>query len=137
MANELLRIAQRRIVGRDFHLGQDRYDIPVASRFAKRVLQRLLEHVADPSSGFRDKYPEWQRRHLAPRFFISHELVADLWAVAMHYDDAPSIENEVDDWPETGPRVSELVRNGRTLARRGQCIAANRYYGSARCFRHL
>jgi hypothetical protein len=137
MANELLRITQSRIVGSDFNLSHYRYDIPVASRFTKSVLQRLLEHVSDPPCGFGNKHSEWEWRHFAPRFFISHELVADLRAIAMHDDDAPSIEHEVNDWPETGPRVSELVRNGRTLTWRGQRIATNRYHRSARRFRHL
>ena len=45
-----------RIIGSNFHLCEHRHHIAYVARFAERVLERLLQHIADPASGRRDEH---------------------------------------------------------------------------------
>src|SRR4051812_23538779 len=131
MPDELLRIFERRVVRSDFNLGQDGYDIALASGFPKRVLERLLQHVSDPAGRPSHQNAERKWRYLVARLFIPHQLVTDLRAVAVHHYDAPSLEREVDDWAEARASMSELIADGRAFAWRRQRVSAYGNYGSA------
>ena len=56
VTDEFLGIFERRVIRRDFDLREDRHHIAYVARFAERVLERLLQHVADPASGRRDEH---------------------------------------------------------------------------------
>src|SRR5215831_15438753 len=95
--DELRGIEERRVVGVDFDLGDDRRHASIAVVAAQRILDRLLDHVADPAGRGGDQDAERQRRGLASSNLVSHELIADLRAVAMHDADAPAGKREIDD----------------------------------------
>jgi hypothetical protein len=51
-----------------------------------------------------------------------------LWAVTMHYGDAPAVTRQTDNRRETLTRVTELIGNRGSLAGRRQCISPERYH---------
>src|SRR5215831_5173117 len=76
--DELRGIEERGIVGVDFHLCDDGCHASTAVVAAQRVLDRLLDHVADPARCGGDQNAERQRCGLASSHLVSHELIADL-----------------------------------------------------------
>ena len=92
----------------------------------QRVLQRLLNHVADPPGGRGHEHAQWQRARLVARDFVSNQLVANLWTVAVDDAHAPSGERELDDRPEALTRMAELVVDRRPFTGRRERVAAER-----------
>ena len=125
VSDEFFWILERRIICSDFDLGENCYYVSRVSGLAQIILERLLQHVTDPTSRTGDKYTKWQWCNLATCLLVPDELVADLRPVAVNDDDAPSIENEIDDWAKTLARVPELVGDGRPLTRRRECVTTN------------
>jgi hypothetical protein len=111
VTDELLRILQRRIVGSDLHLRENRDDVSGVAGFAQRVLERLLQHVAYPTRSAGHQHSKRQWRDLASRFLVPHKLVPHLWSIAVNYNNSPAVENEIDNWPKALSRVSELIGN--------------------------
>src|SRR4029079_6091280 len=91
LPDELRRLQQRRVVRTHLHLRDQRDDLASRSRTTQRVLDRLLDHVADPAGRSRDEHPEWKRARLGPRDLVADELVTDLWAIAMDHADVPPV----------------------------------------------
>ena len=89
-------------------------------RRRERVLQRLLEHVADPAGRLRDQDAERQRLDHAPGDLVAHQLVADLRPVAVHDDDAPALARQLDDRRHALARMAELVGDRGAARRRGR-----------------
>ena len=102
----------------------DRCDVAIAPGEAKRVLERLLDHVADPPGGRGDEHAEWKRRDLRARELVAHELIANLRTVAVHQTEIPSVEREIHDCTEALSRVRELIADRAVLARGRQRVAA-------------
>ena len=86
LPDELRRLLQRRIVGADLHLRDQRDDLARRAGAAQRILDRLLDHVADPSRRRGDEHAEWKRARLRACDLVADQLVADLWSVAVHHD---------------------------------------------------
>ena len=107
---------------------------PVAHQ---RVLQRLLDHVADPAGRRRDEHAERQRTRFLARRLVAHQLVADLRSVAVHDAHVPAVVNQLDDRGEAFARVAKLIVDGRRLAGRRERIAAERDDGDASSAREL
>ena len=122
--NEFRRCCERGIMLEHSHLRDDRRDFAIAPGASQRVLERLLDHVADPSSRRSHEHAEWQWRDLRARELVAHELVAHLRAVAVHEAQVPSIEGEIDDGAKARTRVRELVADRAVLAGRRECVAA-------------
>ena len=99
---------------------------PRTVRAAQRVLERLLDHVADPAGGRGDEHAEWQRTRLVARDFVPHQLVADLRTVAVDDAHAPSGERQLDDRAEALARMAELIVDRRPFAGRRERVAAER-----------
>ena len=125
MTDEFLGILQRRIIRRDFDLREHRDYVARTSRLAKRIPQRLLEHVSDPAGSSGDEYAERKRRNLAPRLLVADELITNLWTISVDDDYAPSIKHEIDNGPEARARMAKLIRDCRVFARRRERVAAD------------
>src|SRR5689334_1281518 len=123
--NELFRILERRIILRDFYLCQNRGNVAGVPCLAQRVLERLLQHVSDPTRCGGDQDAKRQRGDLAARLLIAMELITHLWAVAVDDDNPPTIEHEIDNWTEALTGVSKLVGDRRPFAWRRQGVAPN------------
>ena len=103
----------------------------IVARFAQRILERLLEHVADPAGGARDKDSQWERRDFAACLLVPHQLVANLRAVAVHEQRSPAVERQIDDRSEAFARMSKLIGDGRPLARRRERVTPERNHCGA------
>src|SRR5688572_20371456 len=114
--DEFRRISKRWVLRVDFDLRDDRRDASGAPGLSQRVLERLLDHVADPPGGRGDEHTEWKRSCLLSRDLVSHELFADLRTVAMHDADAPPRKGELHDWAEARTCVAELIVNSGPFA---------------------
>ena len=115
-ADRLDRLVSRRVVGVDEHLGDHRHDVPSHASARQRVLERLLDHVADPPGRGGHEHSERQRRQPVSRAFVSHQLVADLRAVAVDHRDLPALFGQLDDGCEALARPRELIVNVTALA---------------------
>ena len=124
--DELRRRRKRGIVVPHLHLRDHRRDLAIASRAAERVLERLLDHVADPSGRRRHEHAERQRRDFRAGELVAHELIAHLRSVAVHETQIPAIEREIDDRAEALARVRELVADRAVNAGGRERIAAER-----------
>src|ERR1041385_5327626 len=124
--DELRGISKRGIGGVDFHLRDDGRHTGENSGPFQRILQRLLNHVADPSRRGRHEYAERQGTRLLTSGFVANQLVTLLRPVAVHDAHVPPVEGELDDRTEALTRVSKLIVDRRALARRRQRIAAER-----------
>ena len=120
------------IVGADLHLRDQRDDLARRARAAQRILDRLLDHVADPSRRCGDEHAERERARLRARELVADQLVADLRSVAVHDADVPAVQREVDDRTEALARVAELVVDRALLASRREGVPAQRDHGG-RC----
>src|SRR6185437_5674106 len=117
---------QSGIVLINHHLRQHGDDAAVASGRAQCVLQRLLDHVANPSGGCSDEYAEWQGLHGRARLFVANELIAYLRTVAVNDAYAPAILRQRDDRSKTLACMSELIEDRGPLTGRRQCVATER-----------
>ena len=100
--------------------------------FAKRVVERLLNHVADPSRRSCHENPEWQRLHMSARNLVANELVADLRSVSVDDAEIPAITRKIDDRREAFTRVAELIGDRRSLAGRRESVSSECYNGCSR-----
>jgi hypothetical protein len=77
-------------IGRvDERLRHDRRHLAADAGAGKRVLQRLREHVADPSRRARDEDAQGQRLDGGLGELVPGELVTDLRTVPVHDGDLP------------------------------------------------
>src|SRR5262245_37414209 len=125
-SDELRRVAKRRICRIDLDLGDDRRDAAVAVRATKRILERLLDHVADPARRCRDEHAQRKRTGFLTRCFVSYELVAHLRSVAMNDANAPTLEGQVDNRAKALACVAKLVVDRGALTRGCECVASER-----------
>src|SRR5216110_3327448 len=126
MSDEFFGVLQRRVVGGDLNLCENRHHVARISCFAQCVLERLLQHVPDPASSAGDEYTKRKRRDLAARLLIPDKLVADLRSIAVNYHDPPAIESKIDNGTEAFAGVPELIGDCRSLPRRRQRVTTNR-----------
>src|ERR1043165_2061471 len=95
--DELRRVLQSRIVLVDLHLRHDRRNASRRLESTQRILERLLDHVADPSGRRSDEHAERHRWRIVPRELVADELIANLRSVAVDDAHVPSVEREIDD----------------------------------------
>src|SRR5205085_7660790 len=81
--NELRGISQRGICRIDLDLRDDRRDASWAAGADQRVLQRLLNHIADPTGSRRHQNAQRKRACLTPSNLVAHAPIADLRTVAI------------------------------------------------------
>ena len=93
-------------------------DVAGDAGFPECVLDRLLDHVADPSSGARNENAKRKWRHVCAGYFIAHKLLANLRSVAMDDTEIPSFKSEVYNRAEAFSRVTKLVSDCGPLSRR-------------------
>jgi hypothetical protein len=122
--DRLARLLQRRIRRIHQHLRDQGGDDPADAGALQRVLERLLDHVADPPRGGRDQHAQRQRGQLGARPLVAQQLVADLRAVAMHDHDPPAAARQLHHRGQALPRVGELLMDVAARARRLQRVAA-------------
>jgi hypothetical protein len=91
-----------------------------------------LYHVPDPPRRCPDKHAEWKRLDVRAGNLITHELVADLRAVAMDDAQSPAVASQLDYWSQTFPRMPELIRDRGSFAWRRERITAESDYCGAR-----
>src|SRR5688500_7685721 len=109
VTDELRRRGERRIERVNFDLRDDSRDPPLAPSAAKRVLDRLLNHVADPPCGARHEHTQRKWCNLSSRHLVAHELVSYLRSISVDDADIPPFLGKVDDGPEAVASVAELV----------------------------
>ncbi len=120
------------VVGRALGLGDQRDHGAIHRGARQRVLERLLDHVPHPPRRRGDQDAERQRLDLFGRQLIARQVIAHLRAVAVHQDDAPAPARQIHDRRQALARMAELVRNGRALVGRCDCIPAQRHDDRAR-----
>jgi hypothetical protein len=108
----------------DLDLSHDGDDAAIAPGPAQRILNGLLDHVSNPAGGACDENAKRQWRHFAPRNFVSHQLITNLWTIAVDDADVPSLVGEIHNRRKTFTGVAELIGDRGSLARRRQCVAA-------------
>src|SRR5690242_4110150 len=99
-SNELGGIEQRRVLRIYFHLGDDGCDLARSAGTSKCVLQRLLDHVADPPGSRCDEHAEGKWRRVITGDLVANELVTDLRPIAVYDAYVPAVERELDDGAE-------------------------------------
>jgi hypothetical protein len=109
VTDEFLWVLERWVIGRYLDLCENGHHIARTARFPQSVLERLLQHVADPAGGTGDENAKRKRRDFAPRLFVANELVSDLRSVPVDDHDAPSVESKIHDRSETRSAVAELI----------------------------
>ena len=67
-----------------------------------------------------------KRRSVVSREFLPKQFVSDLWAIAVHDADVPSVSYELDNRPQAFARVPELILYCRVLAGRRERVASQR-----------
>src|SRR5437870_2226559 len=95
LTDELRPPCQRRIILPHLNLGDDGRDFTRMPRSSQCILERLLNHVPDPSGSRGDQHAERQRIGFAARDLVANELVADLWSIPVDDADVPAIAHEI------------------------------------------
>src|SRR5689334_20496789 len=111
MPNELRGLRQCAIVRIHLYLRDQRDYAAVVSDAPQCVLDRLLDHVANPSRGARYKHSQRKWRHLGASYLVANELVSNLRTVAMNDADVPAFVCEIDDGAKALACMAELVGN--------------------------
>src|SRR5687768_6730873 len=124
MPDEFRRVEQCTVGWVDFYLRDNRRNGASDAGFAQRIVERLLDHVTDPTCRRRNENSQRQRLDLAARNLVADELITNLGSVAMNDAKAPAVAGQVDDRRQTLSRMAELVGDGRSFSGRRERVTS-------------
>ena len=116
MSDKLRWVFEGRVRRVDLDLSNDRRHVAGDACFSKRVVERLLNHVANPSRSRGYQNSERQRLDMCAGNFVADELVANLRSIAVDDAEMPSITRKIHNHRQAFPCVAKLVSNSRSLA---------------------
>ncbi|MFN8531033.1 MAG: hypothetical protein U0670_20720 [Anaerolineae bacterium] len=116
-ADGFVRVFERRIIRINAHLRDDRQNGAVDSASAQRIIERLLNHIANRALRIGHNHIEWDGMNFVGNQFSTAHDIADLRPVAMRDDDVPPGHDHVSDVFASDTHCIPLVGDFRFFGR--------------------